>query len=181
MRQVSGCHRPNARRGGFITCGLTEASSQSAPVPKRVFQVCGIVFADIYFMRIAIAHWTGRVSPVFDVSDRLLLIDVEGGKEHRREDIKLASDSPFERARELLNLGVEILICGAISNVMEILITGAGVQVFGFMCGDVESVIRAFISGHLADARFWMPGLHGKRKEYLLSDKRLFRIRMPNA
>jgi len=54
-----------------------------------------MVFADLVFMRIAIAHWTGRVSPVFDVSDRLLLIDVEGGQEQKRKDIKLTSENPL--------------------------------------------------------------------------------------
>jgi len=71
-------------------------------------------------MRIAIAHWTGRISPVFDVSDHLLLIDIEGRQEQRREDIKLMSDNPLERAKELSELGVEILICGSISNIMKV-------------------------------------------------------------
>ena len=127
-------------------------------------------------MRIAIAHWTGRISPVFDVSDRLLLIDLEGGREQRREDIKLTSDNPLERAKELSDLGAEILICGAISNVMEILLNGAEIKVLGFLCGELESVIGAFISEQLSDARFWMPGLRGKRQKFRISDGRLFKI-----
>ena len=117
-------------------------------------------------MRIAIAHWTGRVSPVFDVSNRLLLIDIEGGREQSREDTKLTSHNPFERAKELSNLGTEMLLCGAISNLMEVTLSGAGIQVVGFLCGALEEVVGAFFSGQLKDARFWMPGLHGKRQNH---------------
>lgn len=136
----------------------------------------GTVFAVIFFMRIAIAHWTGRVSPVFDVSDHLLLIDIEGEQEQKRENIRLLSDNPLERAKELSDLGVEILICGAISNVMEILLDGAGIQVLGFLCGNIESIIGAFISGQLSDTRYWMPGLRGKRQRFRIIDGRLFKI-----
>ena len=132
----------------------------------------------VFLMRIAIAHWNGRISPVFDVSDRLLLIDIEGGREQRREDIKLTSDNPLERAKELSELGVGILICGAISNVMEILLDGAGIQVLGFLCGNIESIIGAFISGQLSDARYWMPGLREKRQRFRISDGQLFKIPM---
>jgi len=128
-------------------------------------------------MRIAIAHWTGRISPVFDVSDHLLLIDIEGGREQRREYIKLASDNPLERAKELSNLGTEILLCGAISNVMELTLSGAGIQVFGFLCGDLGSVIGAFISEQLTDTRFWMPGLREKRQRFRISEGR--RVKKP--
>jgi len=127
-------------------------------------------------MRIAIAHWTGRVSPVFDVSDHLILIDIEDGREQQRENIRLLSENPLERVKELSDLDVEILICGAISNVMEILLDGAGIQVLGFLCGNIESVIEAFISGKLSDARFWMPGLRGKRQIFRISEGRLFKI-----
>jgi len=135
-----------------------------------------MVFAVIFFMKIAIAHWTGRISPVFDVSDRLLLIDIKGGREYKREDIKLTSENPLERAREVSGLGAEILICGAISNVMEILLDGAGIQVLGFLCGDLESVLKAFINGQLSDSRYWMPGLRGKRQRFRISEGRLFKI-----
>ena len=65
-------------------------------------------------MRIAIAHWQDRISPVFDVSDRLLLIDIEEGRELKRKDNVLNCRGPFERAREVYRLGVQVLLCGAV-------------------------------------------------------------------
>lgn len=113
-------------------------------------------------MRVAFAYWKDRLSPVFDVSDRILLIDVENGREKRREDIPLASRDPLHRAKEVSGLGAEKLICGAVSQIMEAALAGAGVQVTGFICGNLEAVISAFMCGELNDCRFRMPGCRGK-------------------
>lgn len=117
-------------------------------------------------MRIAIPHWQGRVSPVFDVSDSLYLIDTEDGWEKHRENVLLASRDPFGRAREISSLGIDVLLCGALSRVLETALIGAGVQVVGFICGDLEDVVMAFICGGCADTRFLMPGCCGKRQKF---------------
>jgi len=115
-------------------------------------------------MRIGIAHWQGRVSPVFDVSDRLLLIDLEGEREQRRKNVTLTRRDPFERTKEVSSFRVEILLCGAISRVMETALIDVGVQVLSFICGDLETILAAFLMGQLSDDRFLMPGCRGKRK-----------------
>ena len=114
-------------------------------------------------MRIAIAHWQDRISPVFDVSDRLLLIDIEEGRELKREGNVLNCHEPFERAREVYRLGVQVLLCGAVSRPLETALISTGVHVIGFICGDLEDVLDAYISGHLADKRYQMPGYGEKR------------------
>jgi len=109
-------------------------------------------------MRVAFAHWNDRLSPVFDVSDRILLIDIEHGGEKMRQDILLTCREPLHRAKEISDLGAERLVCGAVSQIMETALERAGVQVTAFMCGDLQSVIAAFICGELNDTRFRMPG-----------------------
>jgi predicted Fe-Mo cluster-binding NifX family protein len=114
-------------------------------------------------MRVAIAHWQYRISPVFDVSDRLLLIDIEDGRELKREDKVLNCSGPFERAREVYGLGVEVLLCGAVSRPFETALISSGVRVIGFICGGLENVLNAYIKGRLADKCFQMPGYGEKR------------------
>jgi len=70
-------------------------------------------------MKIAIAHWQSRVSPVFDVADRLFLITIEDGREVHRESLRIAGRDPFERAQELAEQGVDVLLCGAVSSALE--------------------------------------------------------------
>jgi predicted Fe-Mo cluster-binding NifX family protein len=109
-------------------------------------------------MRIALSCWQNRISPVFDVADSLMLIDLEGARENKRRGIALNSRDPFRRVKEIADLGVELMICGAISQALEAALRGAGVQVSGFIRGDLETVVRAFVDGQLHNARFRMPG-----------------------
>jgi len=115
-------------------------------------------------VKIAIPHWQGRISPVFDVSENLFLIDIEGGRELRRENVMLKGHDPFRRAKEVSGLGTEVVLCGAVSHALEKALVGAGVQVVGFVCGDLDAVVTAFLQGQLADGGFLMPGSSGKRQ-----------------
>jgi predicted Fe-Mo cluster-binding NifX family protein len=115
-------------------------------------------------MKIAIAYWQDRISPVFDVSDRLCLIDIEDGKEVKREIRILTSRDPFNRAREVSGFGTDVLICGAVSRALEMALTDAGIQVAGFMCGDLDAVLSAFLCGQLTDDSFFMPGCYGEQR-----------------
>jgi predicted Fe-Mo cluster-binding NifX family protein len=100
---------------------------------------------------------------VFDVSDRLLLIDIEEGRELKRKDNVLNCRGPFERAREVSRLGVQVLLCGAVSRPLETALISSGVRVIGFICGGLEDVLNAYINGRLADKCFQMPG-HGAKR-----------------
>ncbi len=117
-------------------------------------------------MRIAVAHWGGRISPVFDMTDTLCLIDIEAGKELGRRGRTLTGRDPFQRAVEVAGLGVEVLVCGAVSHVLETALIRAGVQVEGFMCGGVDEIVTSFITSRLADGRHLMPGCRGRRGRF---------------
>jgi len=114
-------------------------------------------------MRIAAAHWHGRISPVFDVASTLLVLDVAGEQILRRETASLVSRDPFRRTAEVAGLGVQVLLCGALSEALERALVGAGIRVISFVCGDLETVISAFLRAQLTGVRFWMPGYQGRR------------------
>ncbi len=114
-------------------------------------------------MRIALAHWQGRISPVFDVSDELFLIDTEQAQETRRVSVSLRPGDPFARAAEVAGLGAEVLLCGAISRVQEMALCCVGVRVYGFVCGALDEVLTAFLQGGLTQGRCRMPGCHPSR------------------
>lgn len=122
-------------------------------------------------MRIAIPCWQGRVSPVFDVAEEMLLLDVGKTSEPQRENRSLLKSDPLGRARELANLHPDILICGAISLALENALLGSGIQVVGFVCGNVEEIVAAFLTGDISDSRFLMPGSCSKRRRVRLRDR----------
>jgi len=115
-------------------------------------------------MKVAIPHWQGRVSPVFDVATHVLLVDVHDGAERRRQDVHLDASGPRARASVLADLGADVLVCGAISRQQETALSGAGVRVIPQVCGDVEEVLVAFSDGRLSHDAFLMPGRYGWRR-----------------
>jgi predicted Fe-Mo cluster-binding NifX family protein len=115
-------------------------------------------------MTIAIPFWNGRVSPVFDVAGKLLLVENNGQGGGTRWEAVLTAADPYARAAELAATGADVLICGAISRPMELAVHAAGIEVVPQTCGDVEGVLNAFLEGRLNQPDFLMPGCCGRRR-----------------
>ncbi|MFC1597717.1 NifB/NifX family molybdenum-iron cluster-binding protein [Planctomycetota bacterium] len=114
-------------------------------------------------MRVAIPAWNDRVSPVFDAARHLLVVDVEDNTEVSRGEAVFEEMALPLRAERLAYLGVNVLICGAISEPLEQMVAALGVTVIPHTCGPVEEVLGAFLSGQLAEKAFLMPGC-GRRR-----------------
>lgn len=114
--------------------------------------------------RAGITHYLGHVSPVFDVARNLLVVSLRDGQVQDREDIILDATDPFLRAQEVKNVGVDTLVCGAISQPYERALSAKGIKVIGFVCGAVDEVLPALLKGHLKDPKFLMPGFYGPRR-----------------
>jgi predicted Fe-Mo cluster-binding NifX family protein len=106
--------------------------------------------------RIALPAWEGRVSPVFDVARRVVLVDLDGRRERGREVVLLPGADPGARARGLEGHHVDVLICGAISQPVAQALASSGVTVVSGICGDVDLVLDRFLTGHLDEE----PDLH---------------------
>jgi predicted Fe-Mo cluster-binding NifX family protein len=118
-------------------------------------------------MKIAIPVWNGCVSNVFDFAHRLLLVDIENGQEVNRSEVELKAESLSQRAVSLKNLGVDVLICGAISRALACMVTASGTEVLAFVTGRVGDVLQAYLTGQLVKPKFTMPGYWpGARKGF---------------
>jgi predicted Fe-Mo cluster-binding NifX family protein len=118
----------------------------------------GARFAMYPCMRIATPVWEQRISPVFDVAARLLIVEAHGHRLGARRERELTAADPVERVAQLVDWGVDILICGAVSRVIEQMLKARGVQVFARVCGDVDQVLDAYAAGELDARRFRLPG-----------------------
>ncbi len=112
---------------------------------------------------IAFAIWRDRISPVFDSSQALLVLDVENGIEINRRQVTLKTHDPSSRAMELADLGVQVLICGAISLAFATAVESMGLHIISFVSGDINPVIRSFLNGTVQNSDFRMPGCGRKR------------------
>jgi predicted Fe-Mo cluster-binding NifX family protein len=114
-------------------------------------------------MRVAVAVWEGRISPLFDVSRQVMLLDVENGKIINRAEARFDRNDPVAKADRLAEWKVGILICGAISGPMARLVERFGIRPIPFVSGDVEEVVRAYLSSGLPNPALTMPGCTGRR------------------
>ena len=113
-------------------------------------------------MRLAVPVAQGRVSPLFDVARWLMVVDVIGGEATFTKVFPLGGP---DRQRMISELGVDVLICGAISRALEDGLVASGVEVVAEIRGDTDDVLRAYTNGSLIQPRFMMPGCHGRRRQ----------------
>jgi len=109
-------------------------------------------------MKAAFAVWNNRIAPVFDVAREIRLVEAEFGRIIREKDEKLPADSGPEKGRRLIELGVDMLVCGAISRLMLSQIAAYDIRVISFVAGDIGEVMRAWLSGDFIKEAFTMPG-----------------------
>jgi len=117
-------------------------------------------------MKVAIPHWQGRVSPVFDVAGNVLIVELSGGTELERRNVTFDAETMHDRATRVAETGANVLICGAISRPLEMAISAAGIDVIPQTCGDVDQVLAAFVAGQLNQGAFLMPGCCGRRGRF---------------
>ena len=109
-------------------------------------------------MKVAVTVWEDTVSTVCDFCSRLLVFDVMGDEVKNRSFMPFETKILPERVNQLEELGVKVLLCGAISRPLERMIRASGVQVIPCLRGSIEEVIGAYMDGGLSDARFILPG-----------------------
>ena len=125
-------------------------------------------------MRLAIPIWSERISPVFDSAANLLVADYEDGRETDRQVVALDDLAPALRAARLRDLGVEVLLCGAVSGALAQMIQAQGVRVIPWLEGSVDEAVSGFIEGGLRPAGTTCPrgrqstrgGGRGRRRQH---------------
>ena len=111
-------------------------------------------------MKIALPIWDHRVSPVFDVAQQVLVVEVSPRGMRLQRCRSLPQTDPMARAQTLIDWGVEVLICGAISQALENLLKSQGVAIISRVRGEVAAVLEAYVAGRLDEPEFAMPGCH---------------------
>ena len=118
-------------------------------------------------MKLAIPIYNGNVSNVFDFAHKLLLVEIENGKEVNRSEFALENRALPQRASQLQSLGVNVLVCGAVSRALANMVNQSGIEVLPYVTGRIDDVVEAFKTGQLVKPEFSMPGCWpGARKGF---------------
>lgn len=115
-------------------------------------------------MKAAFTTWENRIAPVFDVSRQIHLVEVERGRIVGEAEEALTEEMSVQKALRLAELGVDTLVCGAISNTMLDMVAAYGIRVIPFVSGDLREVIEAWMNKGLERDLFAMPGCCGARR-----------------
>jgi predicted Fe-Mo cluster-binding NifX family protein len=118
---------------------------------------------EILGMKVALTVWENRISPLFDSARTLLIVDITDQTATGRYFEPFHCESPSSRAAKLSDLKVQVLICGAVSDLFAKMIETYGIRIIPFVAGAVDEVIDAYLMGAISSSRFQMPGCGTER------------------
>ena len=113
-------------------------------------------------MKIAISEYENHVATAFDFANNVIVCTCEDGKTVKKEHLILDDQFIPSRSMKLKNVGIDILICGAISNPSAFMLQHQGIEVISGITGNVDVVIREFLRGNINSPQYWLPGFAGK-------------------
>jgi predicted Fe-Mo cluster-binding NifX family protein len=99
---------------------------------------------------IAITIFGTRVSTRLDCAESVLLVTVDDSTVKKREQVRLVQTNPLEKINMLMQLGVEVVICGGITEICFNKFNDCGMQVIPWIRGEAEEVLSQFLAGKLA-------------------------------
>jgi predicted Fe-Mo cluster-binding NifX family protein len=108
--------------------------------------------------RLAATVWEERISPLFEVSERALLLTVHDGKPVGRLEVALPPGGGEAKLAFLRGLGVDTVLCGAISRAVAERADALHLRVVPFLAGEIEEVLNAYLRDRLPSRRLAMPG-----------------------
>ena len=113
-------------------------------------------------MKVAVTVWEDRISPVFDASRRLLIVEIKNARITSRSFVLFDPEQPSTLVRTLVSLDVPVLICGAVSQVPATIIAAGGITLIPFVAGKINRVLEAYAQRKsLNTPTFVMPGCRG--------------------
>jgi predicted Fe-Mo cluster-binding NifX family protein len=109
-------------------------------------------------MKIAIPVWNDKVSPVFDTALKLLVVNIDNGREESRFFYPIDETDITQKCQRIKKLELDTLICGAVSQTFLQILLSSGLEVIQEISGPAEDVLKAYIDGNIFQPRFLMPG-----------------------
>jgi predicted Fe-Mo cluster-binding NifX family protein len=109
-------------------------------------------------LKAALATWDHRIAPLFDAVREVHVVEVDSGRIVSEQWEQIKSGTPAQIVMRLAELGVEMVICGAISKPVHAILSAQEIRVISFVSGDEREILHAWIAGNIGDHRFAMPG-----------------------
>lgn len=80
-----------------------------------------------------------------------MLVDIVNGNVTESATINLDAELPFDRAKKLKDLEVEVLICGAVSQTYVMALWAENIEVISCAFGPADEILSSYLKGDLMD------------------------------
>ena len=100
-------------------------------------------------MRIAIPYFENQVSPRFDCTQHVLIVDTVNGETANRSQLDFIGVSPRQRVERLAAEGVDFVICGGLDTYCASHLEMHGIPVCAWVTGSVDDALASFLQGTL--------------------------------
>ena len=100
-------------------------------------------------MKIAIPVFHTKVSPRFDTTQGFILLEIEKRNVMEREQLTTKGLTPSAKIKQLIQLGVDTLICGGIDRESMQHLNHKGVTVYSWVTGEIDDAISCFLQNGL--------------------------------
>jgi predicted Fe-Mo cluster-binding NifX family protein len=100
-------------------------------------------------MKVAIPIFGSRISPRFDFSPEIWIIEVERGEVVSQEKLPMAHLNLPQRLEQITSNGVDKVICGGIDGFSRNQLGCRGIDVVQDVIGDAEVALHFFMRGRL--------------------------------
>ncbi len=109
-------------------------------------------------MKIAIPSRENRVSPVLDSAENFIVIDVENNGAVSKDSTTLVAMNLWHRVGQIAKLGLDVLICGSVTQSLLENLSVTKVKIIPNVCGDVDTILNDYLAGKDIRKTFKMPG-----------------------
>jgi predicted Fe-Mo cluster-binding NifX family protein len=100
-------------------------------------------------MKVAIPIFGNRISPRFDFSPEMWIIEVERGEVVSQEKLPMANLNLPQRLEQITSNGIDKVICGGIDGFSLNQLGSKGIDVLEDVIGEAETAFDLFMRGRL--------------------------------
>ncbi len=93
---------------------------------------------------VAIPVYRERISPLLDVSKKYAIFEIVDDEVKQKLLIEVHAESEPLRIDKLKEIGVSVIICGAISDFVSRLVLGRGIRLISWVNGPVDEIIELY-------------------------------------
>ena len=112
-------------------------------------------------MKIAVPAFGEMIAATFDFAGEIVILDcVDSAIVNKQRSVFIEEYLPL-RAAKLKELGIEVVICGAISNPAIVILQHHAIRVIAGIAGVIDTVTSEFLNGNSTLLLYRLPGFAG--------------------